>query len=66
VAGVVGSVVGELVEEGAVLAGSDGDGPAPVAVLAVGGTGAAGGAVSCAQADRSSAATTAPLTRPRP
>jgi hypothetical protein len=62
VAEAVGSVVGELVEEGAVLDGSDGDGPAPVAVLAGGGTGVAGGEVSWAQADRNSAATIAALT----
>ncbi len=55
----VGSVVGELVEEGAVLDGSDGDGPAPGAVLAGGGTGVAGGEVSWAQADRNSVATIA-------
>jgi hypothetical protein len=62
----VGSVVGKLVEEGAVLDGSDGDGPAPVAVLAGGGTGVAGGEVSWAQADRNSVATIAALNRPGP
>jgi hypothetical protein len=63
VAGDVGSVVGELVAEGAVLDGPDGDGPAPVAALAVGGSGVAGGEASWTQADRNSVATIAPLTR---